>query len=189
MIKESDHILFNSLKEGSEEAFKKVYHDNRNLFLNFAAKYGMEREDSLDVYQDAFTAFYENICNRKLVELRSAISTYLLGIGKYMIMDRMRKKKRKTNIELPMSLVQELDTEIESFDLEMEEPSAEDALLQRMLDRLGEKCKMIISLFYYKKFSIKEIMKAGNYSNENVVKSQKSRCLKTLKETYKNAMS
>jgi len=90
----SDKALFKSLRDGSEMAFKEVYEANRSTFLNFAKKYGLDTEAILDIYQDAYIAFYENVQNGKLVELKSSLATYLISIGKYMVLERLRKNKK-----------------------------------------------------------------------------------------------
>ena len=174
MEKPSEQELFSALKRGSETAFKEVYQNNRSLFLNFARKYGLDEADVLDIYQDAYIVFYENIRNGKLVELKSSVSTYLISIGKYKIMDRLRKNKKKVKVDSFMNVIKEVDDEIESFDIVDEELSKEQKLLQRYFEELGEKCKAILMMFYYKQYSIKQIMAEGGYNSENVVKSQKS---------------
>ena len=184
MVKESDLLLFNSLKNGQEKAFKKVYQENRSLFINFGRKYNLIEQDILDIYQDAYIAFYENISSGKLVELKSTISTYLISIGKYMIMDRIRKNKKKVEAEPMLNYINQVDDEVDAFDFLDHELNKDEKILVQNLEKLGEKCRIILTLFYYKKYSIKEIMHAGNYNSENVVKSQKSRCLKTLKDLF-----
>ena len=186
MGKKPDLETFSALQQGSETAFKKVYQDNRTLFLNFAGKYGLNREDILDIYQDAYIAFYENICNGKLVTLKSSLSTYLIGIGKYMILERLRKNKQTLRNEALLRVRGSVDEEVASFEPGDEKLSPEEVLLQKYFNQLSETCQTILTLFYYKKYSIKQIMEAGNYNSENVVKSQKSRCLKTLKESFKS---
>lgn len=186
MKKDSDQILFNELKNGSETAFKKVYQENRQLFLNFAKKYRLVENDVLDIYQDAYIVLYENIRNKKLIELKSSLSTYLISIGKYMIMNKLRKNKKQINNESILTTVHEVDNTVESFDLVKEELTPNQQIMQKYFDKLSEKCKAILTLFYYQKYSIAQIMQAGNYNSLNVVKSQKSRCLKTLKEMCKN---
>ena len=187
MTKESDQILFSALKDGSESAFKKVYQENRLPFFNFAIKYGIESHEAKDIYQDAYVAFYENIRRGKLSELRSSISTYLMSIGKYMILDNLRKQQKKVRSEKVIAQVQAVDEEVGVLDIEREELNPRQLVLRRYFERLGEKCKKILTLFYYNKYSIKEIMEVGNYNSENVVKSQKSRCLKTLKDAIRNS--
>ncbi|SEB74295.1 RNA polymerase sigma-70 factor, ECF subfamily [Maribacter dokdonensis] len=187
MENHSDETLFQALKEGSESAFKKVYEENRELFLNFARRYSLADEEVLDAYQDAYVALYENIQNGKLTILKSSLSTYLISIGKYKIMERLRNRNKHTNNELLLNNVEEIDDEIEAFDIDNDALSTEQKLLKKYFDALGKKCQKILKLFYYQQYNIKEIMTEGNYNSENVVKSQKSRCLKTLKEAIKNA--
>lgn len=186
MESHSDQSVFEALKKGSETAFEKVYEDNRALFLNFAKKYALDDEDVLDVYQDAYVALYENIQNGTFTELRSSISTYLISIGKYKMMERLRRNGKQNRNELLLNRLEDVDSEIEQFDIVHNQLSTEQKLLKKYFEKLGEKCKEILTLFYYKRYNIKEIMVAGNYNSENVVKSQKSRCLKTLKEAIKN---
>lgn len=186
MVKKSELALFESLKNGSDKAFKEVYQENRNKFLSFARKYGLEEQDLLDIYQDSYITLYENIVDGKLVKLSSSLSTYLMSIGKYKILDRLRKSKKQLHNETILDLSSQTDEYLTSFELENEELTTDEELLAKYFDQLGEKCKAILTMFYYKKYSIREIMTAGNYNSENVVKSQKSRCLKTLKQLFNN---
>ena len=187
MGKQSENALFESLKNGSDSAFKGVYEGNRELFLNFARKYGLGDEDVLDIYQDTYIAFYENIQNGRLTELKSSVSTYLISIGKYKIMERLRKNSKRIENDHVLYAVTDEDIELESFDIIEEELSPEQQLLRRFFEALGEKCKAILTMFYYKKYNIKQIMTEGGYNSENVVKSQKSRCLKTLREAIEQS--
>jgi len=187
MKQPSDQLLFDSLKNGSEAAFTAVYENNRSLFLNFGRKFGLDDTILLDIYQDTYIAFFENIANGRLVELKSRISTYLISIGKYKILEQLRKNSKKVNSDIVLNLTHETNSDIDTFDLDNEELSKEQKDLQLNFEMLGEKCRKILTMFYYKNYSIKQIMAAGGYNNENVVKSQKSRCLKTLKDAMKNS--
>lgn len=189
MEKQSENALFESLKKGSEMAFKEVYEGNRDLFLNFARKYGLGDADILDIYQDAYIVLYENIQNGKLVELKSSVATYLISIGKYKILERLRKKKKRVDTNKFLNVIEDVDSSLESFELVHEELTQKQQLLQHFFKALGEKCKAILTMFYYKKYNIKQIMTEGGYNSENVVKSQKSRCLKTLREAIEKSQS
>ena len=59
-------------------------------------------------------------------------------------------------------------------------------LLQDAFDKLGERCKEVLKLFYYDENKLEEIQEKLGYSNKDVLKSQKSRCLKQLKDIIKN---
>lgn len=174
--------ILEELRNGSDQAYKRVYLDNRDSFINFARKFDINREEVLDIYQDAYIAFYENIRNGKLTELRSSLSTYLISIGKYMILDRLRKIGKRHRGPVPLDRLEDDDPVIPVID-EYDDLTPRQKLLQQHFEQLGEKCQSILTWFYYRKFNIRQIMEAGGYKSENVVKSQKSRCLKTLKES------
>ena len=182
MTTTEEQDVFEELKKGSDYAFKEVYEKNRQLFLNFGRKYELGQDDLLDIYQETYITFFENIQLGKLVELKSSISTYLISIGKYKIMNHLRSNARKQKREAPMEVVGDVEGDISFLSLDTEPLDQEEQLLKKYFEELGEKCKSIITWFYYHKHSIKEIMKLGNYNSENVVKSQKSRCVKTLRE-------
>ncbi len=187
MNKSQEEMLLQQLKEGAEPAFKKVYLSNKEKFLGFGSKYGLPEEELLDIYQETYITFYENILEGKLIHLSCTISTYIISIGKYKILDKLRKNKKTVPSESILSKVITIDDPIASFELESEKLSPKEELLKQHLKQLGAKCKAILEMFYYKKHTIKEIMIAGNYNSENVVKSQKSRCLKTLKRLFNQA--
>ena len=174
--------LLKRLRAGDEAMFKKVYDDNRAKFLNYARKHALDEEECIDIYQDAYITFYQNIISGKLAELTSALSTYLFGIGKFLIMKKLEKNKKTLRSEKILKKVGNDQELLNDWDLRADILTHEQQLLKAHFAQLGEQCQKLLTLFYYRGFSIKEIIKAGGYRNENVVKSQKSRCLKTLKD-------
>jgi len=179
-------ITLEELKKGSDEVLRKVYEDNRDKFLNFARRYNLSEEENIDVYQDAYIIFYDNIMNGKIESFTSSVSTYLFSIGKYLIFDRMKKNKRKVSSEFNLSLVGKEDEVVSGIELTEPEMTHEQKLLQKYFGTLGKQCQELLILFYYRGLTIQEIMDVENYNSENVVKSAKSRCMKTLKERIKS---
>ena len=178
-----ENITIDNLKQGSDLLFKKIYEDNRDKFLNFARKYNLSQEDNIDVYQDAYIIFYNNVMQGKIQEFTSSISTYLFSIGKYLIFDKMKKNNRTINPDFDLSVVREKETLVDpNFELDEQELTTEQILLKKYFATLGKKCQELLTLFYYRGFTIKDIIETGNYTSENVVKSAKSRCMKTLRE-------
>jgi len=165
----------------NEEALiQKLYYENRDLFLHFGKRYGLNDDELLDIYQDAFVALREKAIQGKLHNLKSSLRTYLFGIGKFLIYDRLKQRnllkpfKHDPKDELEAAEMIEFD-----WDRTL---SREEEMLQRTFRELGEKCQEMLTMFYYRGLTIDEITIEGNYSNSGVVRSQKSRCLKTLKE-------
>ncbi len=181
-------ITLEELRQGSENVLRRVYEENREKFLNFARRYSLTDEENLDIYQDAYVIFYDNVMSGKIESFTSSISTYLFGIGKYLIFDQMRKNKKHVGSKYDLAIVGEGDEVVENMELEQNDLTAEQELLQKYFITLGKKCQELLTLFYYRGYTIQEIMESGGYNTENVVKSQKSRCMKTLKERIKENM-
>ena len=150
-----------------------------NGFINFSKKYNIEEQDAVDIYQDAIIVLRDNAVNGRIDGLQSNISTYLFAIGKYKIYHNFRIRSRedlKEDIDL---LHENVD-----FDVNLDENvlTNEQKLLQKCFEELGDRCKSILKLFYYQGYNLDEIQEILEYSNKKVLKSQKSRCLRQLKE-------
>ncbi len=180
-----ENITIEDLKKGSDSLYKLIYDNNRDKFINFARRYNLKDDDIIDAYQDAYIVFYNNVVDGKLTTLTSSISTYIIGIGKYLIFDKMKKNNKTINPDFDLSVIRNEDAVISTFEIETEDLTTEQELLKQHFKDLGEKCKNLLTLFYYRGYTIKDILELGDYNNENVVKSAKSRCLKTLKERIK----
>jgi RNA polymerase sigma factor (sigma-70 family) len=171
--------IIDLLKKNDEKTIRTFYNDHKNKFVLFAKRYNINEFDSIDVYQDAFIALIENVKKGKTDDLKSSLSTYLFGIGKFMIFQKFKK-----NGQLHIA------DDVESIEVEDDLYSEDDVdlqvrLLQNGLDKLGEQCKKVLQLFYYEEKKLDEIQEQLGYTSKDVLKSQKSRCLKQLKELIK----
>ena len=182
MKNELAEITLEDLRKGSDKVLRRVYEQNRDKFLNYARRYNLSEDENIDIYQDAYVIFYDNVMSGKIERFTSSISTYLFSIGKYLIFDQMRKNKKKVSGNYDLSLVGEDDHDVSTMEMDRPDLTNEQALLKKYFDTLGAKCQELLTLFYYRGFTINEIMEAENYNSENVVKAAKSRCMKTLRE-------
>jgi len=167
------------LKQGDQKTLEKIYLENRNGFINFSKKYNIDEGDAIDIYQDAILILRENAINGRIDDLQSNISTYLFAIGKYKIFHNFRVQSK-----LEMTNDFDLVEENIDFDVNLYGPvlTNEQQLLKKYYDQLGDRCKSILNLFYYQGYTLDEIRTILNYSNKKVLKSQKSRCLKQLRD-------
>lgn len=117
---------------------------------------------------------FTNVMEEKLNRLLSSIKTYLFSIAKNRIFNRIDKDK-KLYFENPVEIEPGvwLDDHLEKKERE--------AFIHSLIDHLGELCRSILKLYYYKRFSMESIANSMNYKNEHVVKSQKLRCITDLK--------
>jgi RNA polymerase sigma factor (sigma-70 family) len=168
------------LKQNDEKTIRKVYDDNKKGFLLFANRYNLNAEDVVDVYQDAIIALIENAKKGKIDDLQSSLSTYLFGIGKFMIFQKFKKNKQSVLTDDFRNLeYKDDDYDEEIYDLQV-------VSIRESLKKLGEQCRKVLTLFYYEEKKLDEIQTLLEYTNKDVLKSQKSRCLKQLKDLIKN---
>ena len=166
------------IKQGDKKTLEKIYLDNREGFLNFSKKYNIEEYDAVDIYQEAILALRENAIAGKIDTLESNISTYLFAIGKYKIFQSFRLRNKYELNEDPEFFEENFEIDV---DFSNEQLTNEQKLLKKSFDQLGDRCKSVLNLFYYQGYTLDEIKEILNYSNKKVLKSQKSRCLKQLK--------
>lgn len=161
------------LKLGNEATVKDVYNCNKQGFISFAGKYDVSEYEATDIYQDAVIALIENARKGKLDNLKSSLTTYLFAIGKFMLFAYLKKQNKQ--------VMMSIDEAVEWNSYETEQQEEQTALLQKHFEQLGEQCRKMLTLFYYEEKKLEEIMHLMNYDNKDVVKSQKYRCLKQLK--------
>ncbi len=186
MHKGKNIITLEELRKGKDDVLKQVYQDNRDKCINFIRKYNLSEEDLVDVYHDSYVIFYDNVMTGKIQKLTSSISTYLISICRHLAFNKLKKGNRMINPDSEQFFVKAIDQLIEELEIENNELTKEQYLLYKYFNTLGKKCKELLDMFYYRGFTISDILIEGIYPNENVIKSSKSRCLKTLKDRINN---
>ena len=180
-MSKANHLsIIELLKKGDEKTIHSIYVENKNGFLLFAARYDLQTDDFLDVYQDSIIALCENAKKGTMDSLESSISTYLFSIGKYMIYRKLKSRNKTIAIDYDEKLPQVIEDE---YDESINENEV--AILQFNFKKLGEQCQKVLRLFYYEEKKLDDIQVELNYTNKDVLKSQKSRCLKQLKDLIK----
>lgn len=167
--------LLIEIQAGKQKAIETVYNRYKAEFIIYALRFSIYEEDALDIYQDSIIILYENIVSGKLSTLTSSLKTYLFAIGKYKIYNTLKLKINTTDyLEYEFLLGEETQD-----DFTLQEENIEK--IQIAYQELGEKCQQVLKLFYFENRDIEEIKNKLNYASKDVVKSQKSRCIKHLK--------
>jgi RNA polymerase sigma-70 factor (ECF subfamily) len=178
-----DVELLNQLRSNPERTLEVLYRNYRQVFLGYVRKFGGDQEAHIEVYHDSVLAFYDIWLEGRYDVTRATISTLLCAIGKNKLLTRLGKQQKHTEWS---ELTPFIDTADE------DSPAIDESLLARVeqaLDTLGDGCKEVITLFYYQRCSVRDIVERLNYKNENVVKAHKSRCMKRLKELVQSTSS
>lgn len=179
MIK--DQYLVDKLKADDLKALDEVYLTYKEEFFLYARTFSIPADDIPDIYQETIISLYENIQNNKLEHLTSTLKTYLFAVGKFKIYKQLDKNnKRIQHGEHPIHASEEMQL------FEAEVADERQLRLQKAFKDLGVKCQKILELYYYKGMTLDEIQNELDYTTKDVLKSQKSRCLKQLKELVGN---
>ncbi len=171
--------LIADIRTGDEKVLQLLYKEFRPAFFRWAYKhYRCSEAEVGEVYQKAFTILYYNIRDGKLETLSSSLPTYLIGIGKKVFLELFRERnKRGLGLE-EVPEAQALDTSY----LDKESASHQQQLVARLLNKLGDKCRQILTLYYFRKFSMEAIANEMSYKNDTVAKKKKYECLQKLKK-------
>lgn len=169
--------LLSKVKEGDALFLRDLYELNRASFIAwFQKSHRLEKYEALELYQKTYTIFYYNVKDEKITTLHSEISTYLIGIGKNLV-----KEKYRQRVDSSLENISEVKVADYSI-FDKEDETHMQALVRKILDRLEEPCKSILSLYYFRNFSLESIAQNLGYKNEGVVKKKKCLCLKKVRE-------
>jgi RNA polymerase sigma factor (sigma-70 family) len=177
----TDEQLLAQLKQRDRNALKTVYLDYKTEFLKFMSRYHADADALEDIFQDALIVLYENAQAGKLDALKSSLKTYLFSTGKFMLFKHFRDAKKEVSTEETYIFNRYEQAVIEDV-YEDNGTNEYQTKLVANFKKLGDKCREILELFYIQGMKLDEITQIQGYENKDVAKSQKSRCLKSLRQ-------
>ncbi len=168
------------LQNDENKALTEIYRLFRSECIDWLRNnYGVDQDDSIEVFQNSVIVLYDNVVSGKLVQLSSNIKTYLFGIAKNQALNLQKYNKRiATN---------EIKDGIEYYVLEENEHMIKEKELQQAntaIEILGDPCKSLLQLYYYKGMNMEDISELLGYKNADTTKNQKYKCLKRLQKIY-----
>lgn len=131
-------------------------------------------DDAEDIFQDALVILCKKVQAENFV-LTAPLKTYLMAVVKNCWLQQLRQRKKLPASEVAADIVNVETNEEAGF-----------ILAQNAFDLLGEKCRQLLVLFYFKQYSFKTIAAELSFSDEKTAKNQKYRCLQKAKENYIN---
>ena len=183
---QKDQELIQDMRNGNSSALDEFYLLNRREFSKWSEKlFGLDSAKAMDIYQDAIIILYENINRGKLSQLNSSLKTYLYGIGKNLILNKMAREKAEKKRWQEVYPFEETE-EITLYPTVREESL--DAV-KSCLEGLSIRNQAILKLYYYRHLPLKTIAEQLGYENVDVVKNQKVRCIKYLKKLVEDRLN
>ncbi|UZR97807.1 sigma-70 family RNA polymerase sigma factor [Chondrinema litorale] len=174
----SGNQAITEIRTGGQKYLQSLYDAHRKEFVKWSLKYFRLDEDvAVEIYQQTFIAFYYNIKEGKLTELKSSVKTYLFAIGKNLMREHFKSKQKF--VDTPEENF--LDTELDDSIMAKYENAGLKETIKEYLQKIGEPCKTVIELYYFRHFSMDAIANRLNYKTEQIAAKRKFICLKQLK--------
>ena len=174
----SDDELINALKteNGVDNAIWFVYRTHYRLLENLVLTNNGSKIDAQDLIQEVLMLFIDMVQKDKY-RGEASVKSFLYTIARNLWITELRKRgsdsKRNELFEINREQTEE---DISNY---LTRKEAQQTVID-LFERLGERCKQILTLFYYDNLSVKDILKQTNYENEQVLRNRKYKCLKAM---------
>lgn len=158
-------------------ALEKIYHQNRDKIISMVLTNNGNHDQAKDIFQESMIAFYENV-KKEFFKGESSISTYLYSIARFKWLNEIKKNNVREDHHIKASDFKD----IEKSPLSIIVNDEKEAKIIDVLKLLGDNCKKLLIASIYHNQTMKEIVKELNYTNEQVARNKKYKCIKNLKE-------
>lgn len=180
-----DSELLNALKhpEKMDEGIRIIYKEYYGLLESYVINNKGSKEDAADVIQETIVAFIE-IVEQNKYRGDASIKSFLYAIARNIWLAELRKRtssdKRNRIFEQAKDITEQAAI---GHLVEREHYS----LIQQLFDKLGEKCRHLLTLVYYENLAMNEVIKQmPDYQNEQVLRNKKYKCMKQLEQMMQN---
>lgn len=174
----TDKELLEGIGVKSDHAFRYLYRKTKPAIHRMVCKNSGHPDDADDVMQEAMVALWLNVSTGKYtLDGNSKLSTYLYSICRNLWLKRLRAAGRTVALESnPEPVAPDPPVYIDEQEHRINR-------LREHFRLLGDKCRRILSLFYYEKSAMKEIARELGYT-ESTAKNEKYRCMQRLRQMY-----
>lgn len=162
--------LIERINSGEKELFRYIINEHSNFVYSICLNILRNPEDARDVSQETFYKAYKAL--KRYDGTKSKFSTWLYKIAYNKCIDYIRKKNNFLNLK---SYLIQKDSKFE-----YQKHQFDNEIVSELIAELNEKDSALITLYYLKELSIKEISFVLD-DNENNIKVRLHRIRKELK--------
>lgn len=172
--------LIDWFTDSPDKVLKKLYADNLPWLEQYVLQNSGSGTDAHDLFQETITSAWINLHTGRFSGSRDQFNAYIRQIAKHKWLNELRTRSRKKTTVTDQVPDQEAAG---IFQLTETDNTEKAALLQESFQELGDKCRTILGLYYYRKKSLNEIaLKLNN--TENSIKTIKYRCMMQLRQLF-----
>jgi RNA polymerase sigma factor (sigma-70 family) len=172
-----DARILDQIRKGNEEALVALYSSNERQVTAFVLQNNGTRDDAQDLLQESLVVLWERVRAGRY-EHKAQLSTFILGVVRNMWLRQLARKRREEPVE---GVIEETPSDEPTL-IEQLMESEEAIAIAAAMNRLGDPCKMLLTLFYWEECSMEEIAQRMGFANADTVKSKKYQCKKSLEK-------
>ena len=167
----------NAIRANDEAVLKKLYDSNYRTIEKYVLKNNGCIDQAKDIYQEAFITVWRNIQLEKFYpESENSLAAYLCQIARNKWIDHLRSKQYKKS-----KAIHDLAHKLPAENTDEEEENNFINDVKEHFKNLGENCKEVLTMFYYKKQSMKKIALRFGWTAATA-RNNKYRCLQKLRD-------
>jgi RNA polymerase sigma factor (sigma-70 family) len=172
--------LYQLLLHNSDTAYREIYKAHYAAIRQLVLKNGGAGDDAKDVFQESVIALWDNIHSGKYRHTSEAmLHGYFRRICKFKWMEMLRGRGRM----VALGGDEDFDAFSDETILQQLVKREEIDEFDRIFGALSDKCREILSLFYYEKKNMKEISELTGYEVVSM-RNEKYKCIEKLKGLY-----
>jgi RNA polymerase sigma factor (sigma-70 family) len=170
-------------KKGIDDAINFIYLQYYRSLEYYVLSNSGSKDDAQDIIQEVLIVFIDLVQQEKY-RGDSSVKTFLYSLTRNLWISELRKRKSTQNRNTVFE--REKDRMDEDISVMIGRHESQKSILT-LFGAMGEKCKQILTLFYYDELPIKEILEQTDYENEQVLRNKKYKCLKELTDAIKKS--
>ncbi len=176
-----NELLFSRFKEGNESAFEYIFKSSYNKIVGFCNQFVHQQDESRNIAQEAFINLW---LNRDKIEKVNGINAFLYTYAKTGCLSYLRRKtvEKKYTEGLLGKVEEQISIEaLEGFHFQSMELLELQDLINRSIEKLPEKCRIVFTKKRFEGKMNKEISEELDISVKSV-EANMTRALKILKQ-------
>lgn len=173
-----DNYYIDKFLEGKSDAFETLLERHQNFVYSLALSLLKDADEAADATQDTFIKCYQKL---DTFQKKSSFETWLYRIAYHQSLGRLRQTKKSVSLEVhgyPKEV--EFDTAKSQLDKLQEQEQV--TYIKAAIEKLSPNEALVLTLFYLKEQSIKDIEIITDLSSSNI-KTILSRGRVKLKES------
>ncbi len=180
----SDSELVTLLSRGDGSAFEAIYRRYTADLFRFARKNISAREDCEEIIQEVFESLW---ARRKSIQIETSIRFYLFGMVRYKIIHYFKSSSKTSTFKQKYAEHYLLfEAAYDNLNGESFDSSAIEALIEKSIGELPERCQVALKLRLHENLSNTDIAKRMNVK-KTTVEMYMFRAVSHLRSTVKTS--